>query len=156
MDHYEAPKLVDPLEASRHPFETYLLLLAAVSGVPLMFGKPNSASIAATLPHTLVVGWGVMLVIGSTLALIGLYWRGRSSTGLVLERAGLIGVGGASVVYASSVMLSAPGFTGSFAASITVGFGVACFVQARRISARLRTAIDQMLELHTDMQRPTQ
>ena len=138
------PRLVDPLEASRHPFETYLLVLAAVSGLPLLFGKPNSASIAATLPHVLVIGWGFMLVLGSLCALVGLYWRGRSATGLVLERAGLIGVGGASLVYAASVLISAPGFTGAFAASITAGFGIACAAQARRIGLRLRMAIHQM------------
>lgn len=138
------PTLVDPLEASRHPFETYLLLLAAVSGLPLLFGRPNSASIAATLPPPLVAGWGAMLVLGSLLALVGLYWRGRKSTGLVLERTGLVGVGGASIVYAGSVLLVAPGFTGAFAACITAGFGVACLIQARRIAARLRSAIQQM------------
>src|SRR5918996_793715 len=99
----DAPELVDPLEASRHPFEVYMLVLAAISGAPLLFGKPNSCSIEETLPPLLVTAWGGMLVVGSLLALLGLYWRGRSSTALLMERAGLVGVGGAAVVYAAAL-----------------------------------------------------
>lgn len=138
------PELVDPLAASRHPFETYLLALAVVSGIPLLFGRPNSGSIAATLPPYLVTGWGAVLVLGSSLALIGSFWRGRSATGLVMERTGLVGTGGASMVYAASVMVTAAGWTGLFAACITAGFGLACFAQARRISTRIRAAINQV------------
>ncbi len=147
-DHPQSPQLVDPLEASRHPFETYLLVLAAVSGIPLAFGEPNSASIEATLPPLLVTGWGVMLVAGSLLALLGLYWRGHSGTGLLMERAGLVGVGGASLVYAGATILAAPGWSGAFAAAITSGFGVACFAQARRISTRIRAVIHHHVRPH--------
>lgn len=134
---HSSTDLVDPLDASRHPFETYLLSLAAVSGIPLLFGEPNSASIEATLPPLLVNGWGAMLMLGSLLALTGLYWRGRSITGLVLERAGLVGVGGASLVYGAATMIAAGGWSGLFATCVVGGFGLACFAQARRISVRI-------------------
>lgn len=143
----DEPRLVDPLEASRHPFETYLLALAAVSGVPLLFGQSNSSTIQHGLPPLVVAAWGAMLLIGSTTALAGLYWRGRASTALLMERAGLHGVGGAALVYAV-VLLVGTGWTGGFAACITGGFGVACFAQARRISARITTALHQMRADH--------
>lgn len=139
----DAPRLVDPLEASRHPFETYLLALAAVSGVPLLFGQTNSSTIEHGLPPLVVTGWGAMLLVGSTIALVGLYWRGRASTALLMERAGLHGVGGAALVYAV-VLLVGTGWSGAFAACITGGFGVACFAQARRIVRRIKAVLAQV------------
>ncbi len=135
-----ARREVDELAASRHPFETYLLALAVVSGVPLIFGGGNSRTIDASLPPTLVVVWGVMLTVGSSMALVGSYWRGRQITGLVLERAGLVGVGGAAIVYAVAALL-AVGSDALFSSCITAGFGAACFAQARRIALRIATAI---------------
>lgn len=136
------PRLVDPLEASRHPFEVYLLVLAAVSGVPLLLGKPNSGSVQDALPPAMTALWGAMLVLGSTLALAGLYWRGRRSTGLLMERTGLIGVGGAALVYACILLTT--GWRGMFAACITGAFGLACITQARRISQRIHAVIQHI------------
>lgn len=134
--------LVDPLEASRHPFEVYLLVLAACSGVPLLFGEPNSGSINEAMPPLVVNMWGAMLVFGSVLALLGLYWRGRKVTGLLMERTGLVGVGGAALIFAV-VAFSTVGVTATFSACITGGFGAACFTQAHRIGQRVRMAIYQ-------------
>ncbi len=130
----------DELDASRHPFETYLLATATVSGLPLVIGRVNSASISTALPGELVIAWGTMLVVGSAMALVGTYWRGRRITGLVLERAGLVGVGGAALVYAC-VALLAVGLDAAFSACITAGFGAACFAQAHRISVRIAAAL---------------
>lgn len=140
---YGESQMVDPLDASRHPFETYLLLLATVSGVPLLFGRTNSGSMNETLPFVVVSAWGAMLVFGSLFALFGLYWRGRPSTGLLMERAGLVGVGGASVIYSAVVLIQA-GFDGMFSACIVVGFGLACFAQARRISRRIQLVLAEI------------
>ncbi len=140
------PQLVDPLEASRHPFETYLLVLATVSGVPLLFGQSNSDGIEQALPTLLVHAWGGMLAVGSLLALIGLYWRGHSATGLLLERTGLIGVGGAAIIYTTAILLHV-GLGGLFSGCIIGGFGLACFAQARRISQRIRAVLAQIEEI---------
>lgn len=138
-----SPQLVDPLDASRHPFETYLLCLAAVSGVPLLFGKANSGSMAAAMPEPAVLAWGAMLVLGSLLALVGLYWHGKSATGLLLERTGLVGVGGAAIIFSAVALLSV-GLDATFSACITAGFGLACFAQARRISHRIRLVLNRI------------
>jgi hypothetical protein len=126
----------DTLSASRHPFQTYLLALAVVSGIPLLFGRVNSGTIQESMSPLLVLAWGVMLVFGSLLALVGTYWRGHVLTGYVLERAGLTGVGGAAFVYAITALLDV-GVRATFSSCITAGFGIACFAQARRISRRL-------------------
>lgn len=137
-------QLVDPLAASRHPFEVYLLALSAVSGVPLLFGEPNSGTIDAELPREVVAAWGAMLIAGSTLALVGLFWRGgRAASGLLMERTGLIGVGGASLVYAATALFSV-GTDAAFSGCITAGFGAACFTQARRIGLRIRAVLAEM------------
>lgn len=135
-------ELVDPLAASRHPFEVYLLALAAVSGVPLLFGQSNSDAVHAALPPLVVNVWGAMLVFGSCLALLGLFWRGHSGTGLLMERSGLVGVGGAAMVYAA-IVVGTVGTGGLFSSCITAGFGAACFAQAHRISERIHLVIRQ-------------
>ncbi len=137
-------ELVDPLAASRHPFEVYLLALSGVSGVPLLLGEPNSGTIEAELPKMVVNLWGAMLLLGSTLALIGLFWRGgRAASGLLMERTGLVGVGGASIVYAATALVSV-GLDAAFSGCITAGFGAACFTQARRIGLRIRAVLAEM------------
>ncbi len=129
-------KLVDPLEASRHPFETYLLALAAVSSIPRLFGASNSDAVESALHPAIVYMWSVMLLAGSVLALVGLFWPGRSATGLILERTGLVGVGGAAMIYSTAVIIAA-GLGGAFSFCIIAGFGLACFSQARRINKRI-------------------
>lgn len=136
LGHHRQHDDFEALAASRHPFETYLLALAFVSGVPLLFGEVTSQSIERALPSPLVAAWGAILMLGSAIALVGMYWRGALLTGFVMERAGLVGVGGAALIYSASLVVEA-GIGGTYAACITVGFGVACFAQARRISRRL-------------------
>lgn len=139
----EQREMLDPLAASRHPFETYLLALAFVSGIPLLFGRTNSGTIQEALPEPAVLMWGFMLVIGSATALLGTYWHGRGSTALVLERTGLVGVGGAALIYSTIILLSA-GLKGLFSACIIGAFGIASFAQARRISRRIRELLAGM------------
>lgn len=147
---WDDPRPIDPLVASRHPFETYLLALSAVSGIPLLFGEPTSGTIDDALPPAMVLLWGSMLVFGSIIALVGLYWRGLSTTGLVLERAGLVGVGGASLIYSTAILLTV-GLEGLFSGCIISAFGLACFTQARRISFRLHDLMLQVNQAREDL-----
>lgn len=133
-------ELVDPLEASRHPFEIYLLVLAAVSALPRLLGRSNSTAIEQGLEPWVVLGWNAMLLTGSLIALAGLYWPGRSATGLILERSGLVGVGGAALVYSTVVFISI-GVSGAFSGCIIAAFGLACFNQAHRINHRINQAL---------------
>ena len=95
---------VDPLRAGRHPFQTYLLLLCLVSALPYLVGRASAEAVELHLPHFLALSWGILLLIGSSLALIGSYWRWSYDTALTLERAGLSITGVDGLVYGLCVL----------------------------------------------------
>lgn len=122
----------DPLHAGRHPFQTFMLVLCIASGLPLLFGQPTSGSIESNLPHWMAVTWGLSLLVGSTLGLLGSFWRGDYDTGLLLERMGLDLAGFAAVAYSVIVVIST-GWLGLLAGAIVLGFGASCLTRARDI-----------------------
>lgn len=123
----------DPLRAGRHPFQTYMLALCVVSGLPLLFGRATSEAIEKNLPVWVAFVWGLMLFGGASTALVGSYWRGPYEDALTLERVGLDLTGGASIVYGSVILIRAD-FGGLLAAAIIFGFGLSCVRRARDIS----------------------
>lgn len=107
------------------PFEIFILAVCLVNGVAILVGGPRPASIQASLNLTLVLVWGWMLVVGSALALTGVFWRGRLTTSYLIEQMGLIITGGATLIYALAVVQSV-GVAGLFAAGISLAFAFAC------------------------------
>lgn len=134
-------RYTDPLHAGRHPFQTFMLTLCAVSGAPLLFGEPPSESIEALLPGWIAVAWGLSLTVGAVLGLVGSFWPRRNyATALTVERIGLDITGPAALLYAV-VILVYGGWGSTVAAAITVGFGVSCLVRAGDIGTIIRRAI---------------
>lgn len=131
----------DPLHAGRHPFQTFLLALCVVSGIPLVAGLDTSSSVAVLLPSWMAEMWGWSLVLGAAIALTGSYWPRRSyATALTLERVGLVIVGPAAIVYAGVLLLY--GWPGSLVAGlITFAFGASCIARARDIGKVIHRAI---------------
>ncbi len=130
----------DPLRAGRHPFQTYLLALCVLSGVPLIFGQVTAGSIEESLPYWLAFSWGLCLFLGSITALIGSYWRRNYADALTIERIGLLFAGSAGIAYAVVVALVVPPLTGLTAGGIILGFGISCVARARDIGRILRRA----------------
>lgn len=131
----------DPLHAGRHPFQTFLLALCVVSGIPLAFGMSTASSIEALLPEWMAVAWGVSLVTGAALGLTGSYWpRSNYATALTLERVGLVIAGPAAIVYACVIFIYGwPG--GVVAGLITLAFGASCLQRAHDIGKVIHRAI---------------
>lgn len=124
----------DPLRAGRHPFQTFMLGLCVISGIPLLAGRETAGSIDATLPDWLAVGWGICLFGGAVTALVGTYWRGEIDTALMLERMGLDLTGTAAVCYTAAILIVAS-IPGVVAAAIVLGFATACLRRARDVAA---------------------
>lgn len=137
----ETVRYADPLHAGRHPFQTYLLVLCVVSGVPLIFGRVPAASVEALLPEWVAVSWGVSLTGGALLGLIGSYWpRENYATALTVERIGLTLTGPAALLYATAIFLIT-GIDGFIAVGIVAGFGAACIKRGRDIGVIIARAI---------------
>lgn len=123
------PSYADPFRAGRHPFQRYLLALAVVGSLPIVVGKPTSGSVESSLPELIVLIWGVILLTGCGLALVGVYWPLREPitprsfvTALFLERLGLALVWPTALVYAAIIVIVA-GVSGLLVAALVAGFG---------------------------------
>jgi len=138
-------KYADPLHAGRHPFQTFMLALAVISGLPLILGHPQPRSIEATLPPWLATTWGVMLFGGAVVALLGSYWLGNYANALTIERIGLLVVGGAACLYGLTLLLVL-GPSTAVAAGIVLGFGLASLKRAFDIGHIMRAAIKSLKE----------
>jgi len=131
----------DPLGLPRNPLAVFLLILAFFSGLLQALGISSAKSIEQALPHYIGVVWGLMLVLGSGHTLLGMYWPGLVSTGLLLKRVGMFTLTIASFFYAA-VILVAFGIQGFLTAGIILGFGCACAVQFKRLNDRVKAIID--------------
>lgn len=127
--------LDDPLYSQKNPHQTFLLALSLISAAPLLGGSSGSAALDAHLGHTTVVVWGLCLLVGSAVALVGEFWPGHTWTALVLERAGLGLVGLGAGVYAFVVFTSVP--DARFAVSITAAYAASCLWRVGQITRRL-------------------
>jgi hypothetical protein len=132
----------DPLHAGRHPFQTFMLSVCLVTGVPLLIGQPIAGSVNELLPAWMAFGWGMSLFLGAAIALAGSYWpRTNYATALTLERAGLVIVGPAAIVYAAIIPLFSGDTKGLVATLIALGFGGSCLKRAHDIGLVIVRAI---------------
>lgn len=95
---------VDPLRAGRHPFQIYMLGLCVVSGLPYLAGYATAEAVEKQLPVWLALSWGILLLVGASLALLGSYWPRSIADALTMERVGLALTGGAALVYTLCVL----------------------------------------------------
>lgn len=134
---------IDPLHAGRHPFQTYLLLLCIIAGVPILFGRIGASSIESELPFWLAFIWALLLFLGSAVGLVGAYWRGDYTNALTIERIGLAIVGSAACVYAVVIIVNT-GWDRLIPAAITLAFGVASLRRARDIGQIIKMALEDL------------
>lgn len=133
------PTLDDPLYSQKNPHQVFLLLLSIVASWPLLRGQASSAVLEKALSDGTVILWGVALLAGSAVALIGDFWRGHTWDALVIERFGLGLVGVAAFVYSWIVWRTAGSQQDvSFAAAITAAYGASCTWRVWQITRRLR------------------
>lgn len=131
----------DPLGVPRNPLAMYLLGLALVSGIITAYPSEEGASGAiSTLPSIMSNLWGVVLAGGSAATLVGMFWQGAITTGLLLKRVGMFALAVASFCYALVVAVNV-GLSGLFSSGSILGFGFACAWQYRALNARVKFII---------------
>lgn len=117
-----------------NPFEVFLLGVSLVSSIGLIQGKSGSALLDTRLNDIAVAMWGAALLIGSALALAGVWCYRRPTrlvTGLYLERSGLLLVGTAAAIYSFVVLYTAADVSGvRFTASVQIAYATACYFRS--------------------------
>lgn len=132
---------------NRSPWQLYLLLLITVSGIAMMLGlSTNKITEAMGEPYTHI--WGFFLAIGGFLCLLGIYWPKSSKnpiTGLLVERTGLVALGGASLIW-SVLVIWRVHMSGLFSATLTFGLAIASLAQWFWINSNVTTIIKAVNE----------
>jgi len=125
-----------PPPPARHPDAVFLLSLCLFSGVLQLSPAARSSSISDLLPFWLTAAWGVLLVVGATVTLTGVFWRNRV-TGLLLEAAGRVMFAPAALIYGGAV-IAAAGWSGVLAAAPFFGFAASSGWRIRQILTAIR------------------
>lgn len=139
----------DPLGYPRNPLAVYLLTLAFASGILQLAGLTTAKAVDENLPGVAKVAWAVLLVLGAGCSLVGMFWPGTVSTGLVLKRTGMFTLAVAALIYAV-VILGAVGLAGLTSGGIILGFSFACWVQYRQINERVHQVLELTQGVHRD------
>ena len=133
------PMVVLLPRTGRSPFQLYLILLVTVAGIPLMLGASTN-NITDAMGHPESNIWGGALLLGGLLILVGVYWPKNLITGMLIERTGLVGLGGACLIWSVLVVWRVHS-NGLWSAALTFGLFVACLAQWRWINKRVNRVI---------------
>lgn len=116
----------------------YLYGLCMLSGAAYFATGPNPGSVATLLPGSLVYLWYIALAVGGALGMVAALWP-DPDTGLLIERAAMLPLGAATLVYAAALLV-----LGNVAvlltAGIVAGFGAAAVWRTVQITRQVGAA----------------
>ena len=84
--------------------------------------------------------WGAFLVIGGAFCLLGIYWPKDPITGMLIERTGLVALGGACLIFSGFIVWRVQ-WNGAFTALLTFALFLACLAQWRWINKNVKKVI---------------
>lgn len=124
---------------NRSPFQLYLLGLITISGLAILTGiSDNSITESMGSPYNAI--WGTFLTVGGFLCLLGIYWPRNPITGMLIERSGVVALGGASLIWSTLVVWKFQ-TNGLFTALLTFALFLACLAQWRWINKNVGKVI---------------
>lgn len=135
------PMVVILPRTGRSPFQLYLIGLISLSGIAIATGQStNPLVVEMGQPYSTC--WGSALSIGGISVLLGIYWPWEQFTGLLIERSGLVALGGACLIWTilavRRVHMDAPG---TLSVIFTFGLFLACWAQWHWINKNVNRVI---------------
>lgn len=129
----------DPMGLPRNPFQVYLMAVAIFSGGSILIRDvPATAGTAeAYLEGWSLVLWAVLLVVGGTLTLAGMYWQWDVRDALLAKRLGLVMLSLPVGCYGLILAFTVGTRAGSVVA-VLLGFAAAGSVQAWRVHQHIK------------------
>jgi hypothetical protein len=131
----------DPMGERRNAFHVFLFGVAALNGFMLALGIPTSSAIDAQLQSFGLRVYGVILLLGAGLVLLGMYWPKEARDGLLIKRVGYVALSVVTFIYSAAVAITQPGPGGFLAGSITFVFSCICLYTVHRINKRVNAVI---------------
>jgi len=117
-----------------NPEELLLACVMVLIGGFYLVGEAKPPSVTSYVPRMFVVVWGLELLVGGLLVIIGMFQRGFR-----LEATGLVVLCFATPIYAL-VIIAYAGWAGAFASAFLLGYSWACWARARSLMALVRAA----------------
>jgi len=127
--------------AARYPADpraVFILALSVFSGATAAALKVAPQSLESYLPNWGVVTWGVLLTLGSIIALTGMAFQ--SVNGIILEQIGSVMVGATTVFYSTLVLLVI-GPQAIQTVGIILSWGLACFIRWIQLQILINDAV---------------
>lgn len=133
------PIVIVNTESNRSPFQIYLVALAVLGGIGILT-KLSKNMIVDAMGKPYSTLWGLFLVIGGMLIILGIFWPRNIVTALLIERSGLVALGGASLIW--SILVVWKVHTGGlFSALLTFGLFLACLAQWRWVNKNVSSIV---------------
>lgn len=132
--------------AARYPADpraVFILALSVFSGVTAIALEAAPDSLDAVLPEWAVVLWGILLVLGSGLTLLGMVRQ--TDTGIIIEQVGSVMVG-ATTIYYSIIAFWQIGSDALQNVGIILAWGLACFVRWGQLQALINHTAHRLAE----------
>lgn len=108
----------------RHPYQVAIHASAIACGLALAVTDRVPKSAAEAMPTPVQVLWVTLLLSSGLAALVGSWWRGRTSTGMKVELAGVLLLAGGTGMYAVALFAISgeqAAAAGAFIGGIAVG-----------------------------------
>lgn len=115
--------------AARYPADpraVFILVLSVFTGSLALSLESGPKTLESVLPEWAVLAWGVTLVLGSAVTLLGM--ANQTLNGILVEQVGSVVVGATTVFY-SGIALSIAGTSALQSVGIIFAWGVACFIR---------------------------
>jgi hypothetical protein len=121
----------------RNPFEQFMLLWSVLTILSIL-SAPTPGSVLADLPSWVVIGCYILLCIGGSVGLVGV-WLRNLILSLLVERASMIVVGPTSLFFAGAIFTQLSYNPRALsAAMIVAAFSLASFWRLYRIQSYLQ------------------
>jgi hypothetical protein len=133
------------ITTGRHPFQVAITATCLLSSIVILVTGSYPPSFVRGMPPGFVNIWLYVLSVDAVLTLMGIYWRGKLTSALLIEAGGVIGIAATTAVY-SVVMATFSGLNALGAGGFITGISIACWwraVQCVLDSRRLDRAENQ-------------
>lgn len=132
--------------SGRHPYQVAVHASAIACGVALAIAGRTPKSATEAMPGPVQGLWVVLLISAGIVAIGGAFWRGRAATGLRVELAGVLLLGGGTSMYAVA-LFAVSGMQATAAGAFLIGIAAASYWRAWQLGRDVRQFTTVQLHL---------
>lgn len=136
--------------AARYPADpraVFILALSVFGGLGALALQAAPESLEAVLPQWAVVIWGILLLLGSAIALVGILIR--TNVGILIEQVGSVIVG-VTTIYYSAIAFWIVGADALQNVGIILAWGLACLIRWGQLQVLINDVVGHAIRLRAE------